>query len=134
MARILYVHWNKDELDARAAPLRAAGHTVHSHWSQGKTVKLGKELPNAVVISLDRLPSHGRAIAEWFSEAKKRQHVPILFAGGLREKVAETRTKFPEAIYCGTDEVVEVLEECLPALSVPAGEPAGVSRRVKRGG
>ena len=34
------------------------------------------------MISLDRLPSHGRAVAEWLWEAKKRQHIPIVFLGG----------------------------------------------------
>jgi hypothetical protein len=36
---------------------------------------------------------------------------PLLFAGGKPEKVQETRAKFPMALYCGTDEVVEVLAE-----------------------
>jgi hypothetical protein len=30
---------------------------------------------------------------------------------GRPEKVLETKAKFPKALYCGTDEVVEVLAE-----------------------
>jgi hypothetical protein len=111
MANIFYIHWNEAELEARVAPLKAAGHKILGHWSQEENAKLGKNLPDAVVISLDRLPSHGRAVAEWFHETKKRQHIPLLFAGGKPEKVLETKAKFPKALYCGTDEVVEVLAE-----------------------
>jgi len=113
MAKILYVHWNEAELEARVAPLKAAGHKVLGHWNQEEHATIGKVLPDAVVISLDRLPSHGRALAEWFWEAKKRQHIPLLFAGGKPEKCEETRSKFPKAGYCGTDGVVEALAEIL---------------------
>jgi hypothetical protein len=115
MAKILYVHWNEAELEARVAPLKAAGHEVLGHWNQEKQAKFGKDLPDAVVIALDRLPSHGRAIAEWFWEAKNRQHIPLLFAGGKPEKIEETRSRFPKAGYCGTDGVVEALAEILLA-------------------
>jgi hypothetical protein len=63
------------------------------------------------VISLDRLPSHGRAIAELIWEAKKRQRIPILFAGGAPDKVKATREKLPKARYCGWDEVLRTLED-----------------------
>jgi hypothetical protein len=116
VAHIWYIHWNEGELKARVAPLKAAGHKVRGHFSMTEQAKLGAELPDAVVISLDRLPSHGRAVAEWVWEAKKRQHIPILFAGGKPEKVEETKEKFPHAIYCGTDAVVEALAEALAAV------------------
>ncbi len=38
----------------------AAGHTVHSHWSMTEHAALKDPLPEALVISLDRLPSHAR--------------------------------------------------------------------------
>ena len=64
------------------------------------------------MISLDRLPSHGRAIAEWILEAQKRQHIPILFAGGAPDKVKATREKLPKAIFCEWDAVVGTLKSC----------------------
>ncbi len=81
MAKILYVHWNEAEAAAHAEMLAASGHEVVVHASTDG--KFSNEwLPDALVISLDRLPSHGRAVAEWFWEAKKRRHIPIIFTGG----------------------------------------------------
>lgn len=97
MARIFYVHWDRDEAEARAGALKKAGHDVRYHWSTEEHVKLGDFKPAAVVISLARLPSHGRAVAEWFWEAKERQNIPIVFAGGTPDKVEATRAKLPRA-------------------------------------
>jgi hypothetical protein len=87
MASIFYLHWNEEELAPRVVALLAEGHEVRCHWSTVEPPKWGDYLPDAVVISLDRLPSHGRAVAEWIWEAKKRQTIPILFAGGEADKV-----------------------------------------------
>ncbi|MGH7595278.1 MAG: hypothetical protein ACREOI_02955 [bacterium] len=113
MAKIFYLHWNEAEAKARIAPLVAAGYEATCHWSTEEHAKFGDALPDAVVISLDRLPSHGRAVAEWFCEAKKRQHIPILFAGGQPNKVKATKAKFPQAIFCATEDVWAVLERAL---------------------
>jgi hypothetical protein len=113
MAKIFYLHWNEAEVKARIAALITAGYDVACHWSTEEHAKFGETLPDAVVISLDRLPSHGRAVAEWFWEAKKRQHIPILFAGGQSDKVQATKKKFPKAIFCATEEVPAVLKRIL---------------------
>lgn len=117
MAKVFYVHWNEAELQERLAPLQKAGYEVASHWSTETHARFGETLPEAVVISLDRLPSHGRAIAEWFVEAKKRQHIPIIFAGGQPDKVKATKAKFPKAIFCATEEVAGRLASLLPKKS-----------------
>ena len=113
MARILYVHWNEGEALERIAPMTDAGHEVRAHWSTDSSPSLKGELPDAVVISLDRLPSHGRAVAGWFWEAKSRRHIPIVFVGGKPDKVAVAREKFPDARFCETGQVVEMLERLL---------------------
>jgi hypothetical protein len=113
MAKVFYLHWNLDEAEARAAALKRAGHDVRLHWSTEEHVKLGDFTPEAAVISLDRLPSHGRAVAEWFWETKRRQSIPIVFAGGAPDKVEAARKRFPRAIFCASDEVSKVLDELL---------------------
>ena len=112
MARIFYVHWNESEASERMASMTEAGHDVRAHWSTDSSPSLKSELPDAVVISLDRLPSHGRAVAEWFLEAKSRRHIPIVFEGGKPNKVAVAREKFPEAQFCEMGQAANVLE-CL---------------------
>ncbi len=116
MAKIFYLHWNEAEAKARIAPLIKAGYEVACHWSMEEHAQFGETLPDAVVISLDRLPSHGRAVAEWFWEAKKRQHIPIIYAGGQPDKVKTTKTKFPKAIFCASEDVPAVLERTLQAI------------------
>jgi hypothetical protein len=108
MANIFVVHWNADELSELTKPLAKARHTVRGHWSQQATADL-KELPDVLVISLDRLPSHGKAIAEWMWEAKKRQHIPIVFVGGEPKKVAGIKTKFPKAKFCSVAKLPEII-------------------------
>ncbi|MEK6289000.1 MAG: hypothetical protein AABO57_25045 [Acidobacteriota bacterium] len=64
MAKVFYLHWNREEAEARAIVLKKAGHDVRCHWSTEEHIKLGDFTPEAVIISLDRLPSHGRAVAQ----------------------------------------------------------------------
>lgn len=96
--RIFYIHWHEAEAKTRAQALRKAGHEVRTHWSTTDGPALRDHLPEALIISLDRLPSHGRAVADWLWEAKKRQHIPIIFEGGQAEKVATTKKRFPRAV------------------------------------
>ncbi len=104
MADIIYIHWNEEEAKANVQPLLNAGHKVRVHWSQRTGVKMNP-LPGVLVISLDRLPSHGKAVAEWFWEAKRRQSIPLVFAGGQPEKVAAMKAKFPKATFCAANKV-----------------------------
>lgn len=113
MARIHYVHWHEGEAAARGAELTAAGHTVQIHSQGGEHSELIDPLPDALVISLDRLPSHGRAVAEWFIAAKNRRGIPVLFVGGAPEKVEATRARFPAATYGEATEVATLLESVL---------------------
>lgn len=111
MKNIFFIHWNEDELKEKVAPLKKAGYRVDCHFSQKTTANLKENLPDALVICLDRLPSHGRAYAEWMWEAKKRQHIPIVFCGGDPDKVKTTRLKFPRAIYCSNEKLIATLEK-----------------------
>src|SRR5262249_5531689 len=113
MPTLFYLHWNEPELRERIASLEADGYTVAAHWSTETAAKIAEPYPDAVLISLDRLPAHGRAVAERFWEAKKRQRIPIIFVDGKPDKVADTRKKFPRAIYCPTAQLPDVLAQLL---------------------
>jgi hypothetical protein len=111
MKNLFFIHWNEDELKEKIKPLKKAGFKVDYHFSTETTANIKDNLPDALVICLDRLPSHGRAYAEWLWEAKKRQHIPILFCGGQPDKVEATRLKFPKAIYCTNEKLIATLEK-----------------------
>jgi len=113
MAKVFYLHWHEAEGKERVAALAAAGHEVSFHWSMEVPPKFGDSLPEIVVISLDRLPSHGRRVAEWFWEAKKRQHIPLVFAGGKPDKVSAAKEQFPGGVCCATEEVPKILARLL---------------------
>lgn len=111
MAQLILVHWHQEEAEHRAAALRAVGHDVQVHWSQSERWTADRDrLPDGLVISLDRLPSHGRAVAEWWVEAKYRRERPLVFVDGAPEKVAAIREKFPDAHYGASSDLPGLLE------------------------
>jgi DNA-binding response OmpR family regulator len=118
MPRILLVHWHDGESQLLAGTLTAAGYVVQRHWSGADRLAFPDGLPEAVVVSLERLPSHGREVARWFREAKARQRIPLLFMGGPPEKVAIFRGQFPGALFCESAELLASLGEAL-APSLP---------------
>jgi len=111
MKKIFFIHFNEEELKEKIQPLRQTGYTVDYHFSTESVADLRQVLPDVLVICLDRLPSHGRRYAEWLWEAKKRQHIHIVFCGGISEKVLITKEKLPKAIYCSNEKLLATLEK-----------------------
>jgi hypothetical protein len=108
---IFFIHWNESELKEKIAPLKKAGYKLRCHFSPESTASLKDNLPQVLIICLDRLPSHGRAYAEWLWEAKKRQQIPIIFCGGQPDKVETTKLKLPKAIFCSNEKLMTTLEK-----------------------
>lgn len=111
MKHIFFIHFNEEELKEKIKPLKEAGYKIDYHFSTESVADLRKEIPEILVICLDRLPSHGRRYAEWLWEAKKRQHIPIIFCGGKDEKVEATKAKLPKAIFCSNGNLVSTLDK-----------------------
>lgn len=111
MKRVFFIHFHEAELKEKIQPVKQAGYKVGCHFSTGPTANFKDNPPDVFVISLDRLPSHGKAYAEWLWEAKKRQHIPIVFCGGKQEKVMAIKEKLPKAIYCSNEKLLSTLEK-----------------------
>jgi response regulator RpfG family c-di-GMP phosphodiesterase len=105
MKTLFYIHFNKEELEEKLKPLKNLKLKLLSHYSTEETAQWGEQLPDIFVISLNRLPSHGRQYAQWIWEAKKRQHIPIIFTDGQPDKVEATLAKFPNARYCTSEQL-----------------------------
>ncbi|MGE0481798.1 MAG: hypothetical protein AB7Q17_15130 [Phycisphaerae bacterium] len=118
MAAILYFHWNEAEARETVRELRAAGHTVHYHATTHVVARPPANL-DAWVISLARLPSHGRAYAEWLRESKSRDATRIIFVGGAADKVAATRARFPAETYCAPEQLIDVLARSTASARTP---------------
>jgi CheY-like chemotaxis protein len=101
MPRIRLIHWNDEERAERAKALRAAGYDVDSDAvvSQASFKAIRANPPDAFVIDLSRLPSHGRDVALAMREAKSTRHVPIVFAGGTPDKIARVMQSLPDATF-----------------------------------
>ena len=81
MPRVRLIHWKAEEADARAKRLEAAGFRAEFSLLSPPNLfrKLKSDPPDAVVIDLTRLPSHGREIGAWL----KARGVRRVFVCGL---------------------------------------------------
>ena len=76
--RVFLVHWHAGECNERAARLVDMGYEVSA---AGDTTGTGMRAldaaaPDAIVIDLSRLPSHGREVALAVRQRKKSRHLP----------------------------------------------------------
>jgi hypothetical protein len=98
--------WNEADAATRSAILRRAGYRVIADPPEnaGGMVRYFRDLsPDVVVIDLDRLPSHGRELGLSLRASKSTSHLPLVFAGGVAEKVGILRTALPEVIFTPWD-------------------------------
>jgi hypothetical protein len=108
VARVTYVHWDEDAAFAVSRRLIAAGHQVTVHWAEGEGMR-ADSVPEVLVISLERLPSHGRAVAQWLWSAQYRRAIPVVFVGGRPDSVERARQQFGDAVFCGEHELAAVV-------------------------
>src|SRR6267143_691578 len=103
MPLVRLISWKQDLASERARPLEDAGFRVDaSPLNPGSLIgHLRANPPAAILIDLDRLPSHGREVAVALRNSKTTRHIPIVFAGGLEEKIERIRQELPDAQFTG---------------------------------
>lgn len=101
MANIRLIHWNAAEAATVIELLRAAGHQVDydQQLNPGISRRIRETQPEAVVIDLSRLPSHGREVAVYLRGQKDTRALPLVFLGGAEDKVLGVRKVLPDATY-----------------------------------
>lgn len=101
MKTVRLVHWNEDEGLERQQQLEALGFEAEFDFGDGvfavRLIQSGP--PDAVVIDLSRLPSHGREVGHGVRTRKTTRHLPIVFVDGEPEKVKKTRLLLPDAVF-----------------------------------
>jgi CheY-like chemotaxis protein len=108
------MHWKESEGRERSRELRAAGLRVEYEFSAQAALRLSRdEPPDAIVIDLTRLPSHGREIAWALRQSKKTRLIPLVFAGGDPAKVARIRNEIPDATYTDWSGVARAIERAV---------------------
>ncbi len=121
MHRVRLIHWKAEEAGPRIEELAEAGYDVaYEAVDPGALRDFAKDPPDAFVIDLTRLPSHGRDVALYLRERKATRRVPIVFLGGARDKVERTRESLPDAAYGAWDDAREVIED---AIANPPDDP-----------
>ncbi|MCY3784898.1 MAG: hypothetical protein OXG79_14110 [Chloroflexi bacterium] len=121
MPRIRLIHWNADEAAERAARLANDEIRVdHAPLDPAGLRALRADPPDAVVIDLSRLPSHGRDLGAALRQTRATRFVPLIFADGDPAKVARVRELLPDATFTDWPGVHEALAH---ALAHPAAEP-----------
>ena len=100
MKRVCLFHRHPGEVDKKVRELRSAGYGIeYPGISPASLLSLKKRPPTAVIIDLTHAPSQGRDIGIYLRHYKATRHVPIVFVGGTREKVAQVRAHIPDAVY-----------------------------------
>lgn len=118
------------ESAARAAKLRDAGYAVACGAPDGPAAlkQITTDAPDAVVIDLGRLPSHGREVALFLRRTKATRHVPLVFVEGDEEKVVRIKELLPDAVYTSWARIRSALQRAIakaPAEPVVPGTMAG---------
>ena len=122
-SRVLLVHWNAQEAEERVERLRRAGYEAapHSDKDGGSFRAIREAPPDAFVIDLSRVPSHGRDLGVWLRLQKPTRTVPLVFVGGEAEKVERARKVLPDAVYTDWSRLRSALRM---ALEHPPTDPA----------
>ncbi len=115
MARITVVLWNEHEAREKAERLRGSGFETETLFSASGTAlrDLTRNPPDAFVIDLGRIPSHGSALALSLRQRKSTRALPLVFIKGDPEKTAHIRAILPDAHFTDWSRAGAVLKKAL---------------------
>jgi hypothetical protein len=120
--RIVFLHWKREEIRELASRILGCAIACYVPIA-GEGMKGLKEypIPDALVIALDRMPSHGRDIGYAFHRQKSTRQVPLVYVGGDPAKVEKIRELLPESTFTDWDRVSEAIRGAIanPAMVLP---------------
>ena len=95
-----------------AGSLEASGWSVRVEDEDGSRAAKSvlDKRPRVVVISLSRLPSHGRETAKHLRSKLDSLELPIVFIRGDAQKSAQVQSAVPETILVAEEDLVDTLE------------------------
>ena len=93
---IKLISWHPD-IQVKAASLKRRGLIIDATplKASSPVSELATLNPAVLILDLDKLPSRSREIATAIRSSKSARHIPILFAGGLPEKIERIQADFP---------------------------------------
>jgi hypothetical protein len=101
MPLVRLVTWNRDQASGRARLVEKSGFKVDASplSTSGLIGQIRDLAPAAILIDLDRLPAHGLAVATVLRRGASTRHFPIVFAGGIAEKIERVRKAIPDVLF-----------------------------------
>ena len=122
MMRIRLIHWNAAEAAERAARLPAGEFQVdHAPLDTPGLRALRTNPPDALLIDLSRLPSHGRDVGVAMRQTRSTRGIPLVFVDGDPAKVERVRQLLPDAVYTDWSNIQPDLRQ---AIANPPSHPA----------
>ena len=128
---IRLVCWKPDVASERVRVLEESGFRVDASplITGGIIANLRANPPAAVLIDLDRLPSHGREVAGALRNSKTTRLIPIVFAGGVEDKVERIRQELPDAQFTGWTGVARAVKKALRSAPAEPVQPVAHMQR-----
>lgn len=127
MKRVPLIHWNAREAALRIQQLDRNGFAAEllEYPNSARALRaLADAPPDAIVIDLTRLPSHGLAVAEALRQRQSTRGIPLVFLGGTPEKVQRVRSILPDATFgdweCAGDLIARAINSPPAEPTVPA--------------
>jgi DNA-binding NarL/FixJ family response regulator len=123
--KIRLVCWKDEDRLGHAERLKKAGLVVDASAFDpaGMITRLREDPPAVMLIDLERLPSHGREVAVMLRTSKSMRHIPIVFAGGVREKIARVREEIPDGIFTDWAKAVQAVKSAMKNAPAVVAQP-----------
>jgi hypothetical protein len=98
-ALLRLISWS-DQAAEHVSKLESRGFRVDASPLEASRLigRIAELAPTAVVIDLDRKPSHGKAVGVVLQSAKSTRAIPLVLAGGPEEKAAHIQGDLPGAV------------------------------------
>ena len=129
MHRIRLIHWNAAEAAERAARFPADEYQVnHAQLDTASLRDLRTNPPDALLIDLGRLPSHGRDVGVAVRQTRATRGIPLVFVDGDPAKVERVRQLLPDAVYTDWPDIQPALHQAIASpLSNPVVPESGLA-------
>ena len=144
MARVRLFHWKSSEAGGLLKTLRAGGHRVDydENITTGVLRGIRTSPPDAFVVDLSRMPSHGRGIAIYLRRSPATRRIPVVFVDGDPGKVEAIRKQLPDAMYVSAARIRSALRQAIanppeapivPVIPPHAPRPAAQKLGIREG-
>ncbi len=138
MPRVRIIHWRPAEAASLIDSVRAAGFVAeYDGEMNGPAISraIRAHMPDAVLIDLSRLPSHGREVGIWLRGIKATRHIPLVFVNGEGDKLERVRKDLPDAAFATPADLKDVLRSSCHGIArdpvVPPIVPPQMMERYK---